>query len=275
MKTVSLGAMLALTAVLGSVGYAQPAAPAGYIAIGEFDVMAVIEPAPRPGDPRYEADRAIFRETRGLAGSECYQMATNDVQTSAPSMLRDFSCAVGMVLTPESAPRLAEVAQRAALDTGAQVRRAKEIYRRERPYVIDEGPTCQTPAELFDAREQRASYDYPSGHATWGWTWALVVAGAAPDRAQQVLERGRAYSESRLVCGVHNQSAVEAGMLAASATMVVVQSKPAYQADLAAARTELETLRRSAVEPPPGCDIEARLVAEPVLPPIAARPEAR
>jgi acid phosphatase (class A) len=261
--------LVVLAIALSSVGYAQSAGPAGYLDAGEFDVTSVIEPAPRPGDPRYEADRAIFRETRGLVGSERYGLATNDVQTRAPAMLRDFSCAVGITLTPENAPRLVAVVQRAAADTGAQAGRAKEAYRRERPYVIDEGPTCQPPAELFDARANRASYDYPSGHATWGWTWAVVLAGAAPDRAQQVLERGRAYSESRIVCGVHNESAVEAGMLAASATMALVQAKPAYQADLAAARQELDALRHSAAERPTGCEAEARLVALPVLSPTA------
>lgn len=262
----------ALAIALGTVAYAQSAPPAGYLDIDEFDVMAVIEPAPRPGDPRYEADRAIFRETRSLAGSDRYALATKDVQTNASAMLQDFSCAVGITLTPENAPRLALVAQRAAADTGAQVRRAKEAYRRERPYVIDQGPTCQSPADLLDARENRASYDYPSGHSTWGWTWALVLAGAAPDRAQQVLQRGRAYSESRIVCGAHNQSAVEAGMLAASATMAVVQTKPAYLADLAAAREELEALRAGATARPTKCDVEVLLMAQPILPPLETSP---
>jgi len=262
----------ALAIALGSVAYAQSAPPAGYLDIDEFDVMAVIEPAPRPGDPRYEADRAIFRDTRSLAGSDRYALATNDVQTDASAMLRDFSCAVGVTLTPDNAAQLALVAQRAATDTGAQVRRAKEAYRRERPYVIDQGLTCQTPAELFDVRANRASYDYPSGHSTWGWTWALVLAGAVPDRAQQVLERGRAYAESRIVCGAHNQSAVEAGMLAASATMALVQAKPAYLADLAAAREELEALRREPTARPANCDAEALLVAQPVLPPLVESP---
>jgi len=264
--------LLALAVALSSVGYAQSAGPAGYLAAGEFDVMGVIEPAPRPGDPRYDADRAIFRATRSLVGSERYVLATNDVQTRAPAMLQDFSCAVGVALTPENAARLVAVVQRATADTGAQAGRAKEVYRRERPYVIDEGPTCQSPAELFDARANRASYDYPSGHSTWGWTWALVLASAVPDRAQQVLERGRAYSESRTVCGVHNQSAVEAGMLAASATMAVVQAKPAYHADLAAARAELRALRAGPAEAPADCGAEARLLAERILPPLAGEP---
>ena len=259
-----------LALALGSVGYAQPGPPAGYLAAGEFDVTTVIEPAPSPGDPRYEADRAIFRATRSFAGSARYALATSDAQTRPPALLRDFSCAVGVALTPENAPRLTALAQRAAADTLAQAGRAKDLYRHDRPYVIDEGPTCQSPAELFDARINHASYDYPSGHATLGWTWALILAGAAPERAQQVLERGRAYGESRVVCGVHNESAVEAGIVTAAATMALVQSKPAYQADLAAARAELAALRSGASAPPAECEEEARLVAQPVLPPLAS-----
>jgi acid phosphatase (class A) len=262
---------VAAVVAIGTVGYAQSGAPGGYLASGDFDVIPVIEPAPGPADPRYEADRAIFRETRQLVGTARYALATNDVQTRPASMLEDFSCAMGVQLTPENAPRLAQVAQRAATDTTAQAGRAKEIYRRERPYLLDAGPTCQAPADLLDARENRASYDYPSGHSTWGWTWALVLAAAAPDRAQQILERGRAYGESRVVCGVHNQSAVEAGMLAASATMALIQAKPAYQADLAAARQELDDLRAGVGgEVPEHCAAEAALLSERVLPPLTA-----
>lgn len=267
--------LLAGAALVGAIGYAQSPPPAGYLEPGEFDVLSVIEPAPGPADPRYEADRAIFRETRGLAGTARYELATNDVQTSAPAMLRDFSCAVGVALTPDNAPRLTALARRATTDTGRQAGRAKDMFAHPRPYLLDEGPTCQAPADLLDPREQRASYDYPSGHSTWGWTWALVLAGAAPDRAQQILERGRAYGESRVVCGVHNHSAVEAGFMVASATMAVVQAKPEYQADLAAAQRELEALRASPGAPPAGCEAEAVLLAEPVLPPLAGVAAAR
>ena len=255
-----------LALALGSVGYAQPGPDAGYLAAGQLDLTAVVEPAPLPADPRYEADRAIFRATRSFAGSERYALATSDAETRPPALLHDFSCAVGVALNTDNAPRLTAVAQRAARDALAQAARAKDLYRHERPYVIDPGPTCQAPADLLDVRTGRASYDYPSGHATLGWTWALVLAAAAPDRAQQVLERGRAYSESRVICGVHNHSAVEAGIVTASATMALVQATAAYQSDLAAARAELAALRHDGAAAPAGCEAEARLVAQRVLP---------
>lgn len=265
------GWLLAAALTVGSGGAAQDARPAGYLSAGEFDVTTVIEPAPRPGDPRYETDRDIFRDTRRLIGTERYDLATRDAVTTPAAMMQDFSCSVGVALTPENAPKLLAVVRRAAIDTGSQSGHAKEVFQRERPYVIDQGPTCQAPAELFDQRNNRASYDYPSGHSTWGWTWALVLASAAPDRAQKILERGRAYGDSRFVCGVHNESAVEAGIMSASATMVLVQTKPAYQADLAAARAELTALRQSGQAPAATeCEAEARLIAQRVMPLLPA-----
>lgn len=38
----------------------------GFLSPGEFNVPAVLEPAPHRADPRYEADRKIFRTTRML-----------------------------------------------------------------------------------------------------------------------------------------------------------------------------------------------------------------
>jgi acid phosphatase (class A) len=263
---VLAGSALALTAAGGVIGAERPS---GYLAPGEFDVTHVLEPAPRPGDPRYDTDRKIFRATRQLVGTPRWDLATRDAVITGPALLRDFSCSVGVTLTTENAPRLVHVLSRAAADTSRETNMAKDFYRRERPFTIDHGQVCQPPSELYDQKTHRMSFDYPSGHTTYGWTIALVLSALAPDRAQQILERGRAYGESRFVCGAHNESAVEAGMLSASATMALVSAKPAYQADLAEARTELAALRSSGPAPQ-GCEAEAALLRERVMPKLDA-----
>lgn len=265
--SLTRSAVFALSAaLLAAVPVSSADKPRGYLAPHEFDVTSVLEPAPRPGDPRDQTDREIFRATRSLVGTPRWQLATADVDYSAPALMHDFSCAVGVALTPQDAPRLLAVVQRAGADTGAETSSAKDVFARERPFVIDHGPVCQPTSELFDARRGRMSYDYPSGHTTLGWTWALVLTALAPGRAQQILQRGRAYGDSRFICGAHNESAVEAGLLSASATMALVATKPAYQTDLAAARAELDGLRKGAAPAATGCDAEAALVAERVMP---------
>jgi acid phosphatase (class A) len=232
-------------------------APSGYLAAGAFDVMAVLPPAPQEGDARYNSDRTIFLATRKLIGTPRYVMATGDVQAGAANLMSDFSCAVGVVLTPQNAPKTAALIQRASRDTGAQTNRAKNFYKRLRPFQIDPGDICEDKVTL--AR----TFDYPSGHTTAGWTWALVLTELAPSRATEILARGRAYGESRLICGAHNASAVEAGRLSATATMAAVQATAAYQADAAAAKAEMTALLANPATPKPAaCEAERALVAQ-------------
>lgn len=231
-------------------------APPGYLASGSLDLRAVLPPAPVAGEARYEADRKVFRETRALSGDSRWRMAQNDVKLDAGSLFADFSCAAGLVLSEGALPRLTWLLARASRDTSTQTNAVKNEYKRQRPFLIDAGPICEPAGDVI------GSYDYPSGHATKGWTWALVLAEAMPDHATAILARGRAFAQSRVVCGVHNDSAALAGMLSASATMDVVRTTPAYQADLALARTELTELAAAGHAPDPAtCAAEQALVA--------------
>ena len=250
---VSLGALTAPLLV-----WAQQ--PAGYLVPGSLDVTRILPPAPLKGDARYAADRHIFKATRRLVGTPRWDMATRDVATGGPYMAQAFSCALGVKLDPARAPKTMRLIATAGATSNEQSRAAKDFYKRLRPYQIDHGRICQ-PAEQL-----QGSYDYPSGHTTWGWTWALILADLAPDRATAILARGRAYGESRVVCGVHNYSAIEAGRVTASATYSAEHGVPAFQADLAAARAELDALRADPATPrPEHCDAEANLVALPIL----------
>jgi acid phosphatase (class A) len=268
-RKLGLSIAVALTGI-GIAGYAADKPYGGYLTPGELDVTHVLEPPPRPGDPRYDTDRKIFRATRSLKGSPRWVMATNDADNGVPALLHDFSCAVGVQLTPDNAPKLVAVVKRAATDTAHETNVAKDLFARQRPLAIDKGPICEPVSDLYDKKTGRMSYDYPSGHTTLGWTWAIVLSSIAPDRAQQILERARAYGDSRFVCGAHNESAVEAGMLSASATMAVVAAKPDYQSDLATAHAELAALRASA-PPPQGCAAEAEVLSQRVMPKLALR----
>jgi acid phosphatase (class A) len=244
-------------ALLMAAGAAVPAERVGYLAPGSFDILDVLPPAPVPGDSRYDADRRIFRHTRHLLGTPRGDMATNDVQRAPSAMLQDYACAMGVALTPDQLPLTVAVIEKASLDTNAQKDRAKDFYKRRRPLLIDGGAVCQPRDKLAK------TWDYPSGHTTGGWTWALILTDLAPDRAAAILARGRAFGQSRAVCGAHNASAVEAGWMTADATMAAVRTMPAFQNDLAAARAEFAAARRAAPVPDTGrCTAERALVGQ-------------
>ncbi|MCC7248662.1 MAG: phosphatase PAP2 family protein [Lysobacter sp.] len=209
--------------------------PPGYLARGTVDGLALILPAPVKGDERYRADRRLFRATRALRNGERWRVATRDVEMEPAAMMENFSCAAGRHLAPETAPQLDRIMRRVLVDALTTNETAKRHFRRLRPFQIDRGPICQPEAQLT------TSFDYPSGHTVWGWTWALVLAELVPDRATPILARGRAYGESRLVCGAHNGSAVEAGARVAAGAIAAVHGSAEFRADMDLARAELAT----------------------------------
>lgn len=252
--------LLAAVSAIGLLG-AAPAPPpppvsSGYLGGSVPDTYAILPPAPVAGTPRYEADRKIFLATRKLEGSGRWEMARAD--DNGGLMLKHLSCAVGVELTAQNASTLVRVISKAARDSSAATNYPKDIYRRQRPYLIDEGPICLVKSDAL-----AKSPDYPSGHVTFGWTTGLIMAELAPDRATEILSRARAFGESRMVCGVHNSSAIEAGRTNASIVVAALHGQPAFRNDMEIARKEVAAARAAGPAPDPAaCAAEAELVAK-------------
>lgn len=219
-------------------------------------MIAAIPQPPAPTSPRDKADRAIFRQTRSLKGTPRWTLAQSDADLT--KLLSDFDCALGAPLTAKSAPRLLALLIKAAPDVDAAFNTPKDFYKKMRPFMRDRGAICVPRSKDFDK-----SFDYPSGHATWSWAIGLILARIAPDRAPQILQRARAIGESRVVCGVHSASAVEAGRTAADTVVSALAGDPAFRKDVVAAREEIVALRASAPKPDAGvCREEATLIAK-------------
>ena len=239
--------------VLGLAAATAQNAPSGYLGANVPDPTVFIPPPPAAGSPAEAVDMAAFDNTRKLQGSARWTLATSDAVQSPGAMLADFQCAVGAPLSAATTPKLNHLLTRLARDVGAIVNKGKDKYQRPRPFTLRPGPIC------VDNRDDIAkSWSYPSGHSTGGWSTALILAELAPDRAAQILARGRAYGESRVVCGVHYVSDVEAGRSNAAGLVAALHADPAFQADVAAARAELADLRKSAAAPAGAqCDAQA------------------
>lgn len=244
-------------AVAACAGAASAGLPwKGYLGAAGPDTLAMLAPPPAPGSAEAETDRSIFRATRTLEGTPRWDLAINDLSQS--HIVADLSCAVGVELRARDLPALRHLLLTMAPDVSRAVSRPKATYRRPRPYLIDPGPIC-TDRTAALAR----SPDYPSGHATWGWSVGLVMAELVPDRSSAILARGRVFGESRMVCGVHNASAVAAGRTNAETLVAMLHASPAFRADLETARAELARVIRTG-RPATGCAAEAAAIATPL-----------
>jgi acid phosphatase (class A) len=244
-----LGAATPPVAVPAMAPVVDPAGPAvritGFLdAVTTPGATAIIPPAPKEGEARNTADWAIFKATRALEGSERWKLAINDDNYTPPAILKDFSCAMDAELTVQTAPTLSRVLSRAATDAANAAAATKDVYKRTRPYLLNEGAICIARSEGL-----AKSYDYPSGHASASWIEGLILAQLAPDRSEKLLARARAYGESRIVCGVHNWSAVEGGRTNAAGVFAAMQASADYQSELIRAKAELAAVRASGRKP--------------------------
>jgi acid phosphatase (class A) len=251
------GIAFSLTVLVACAGAPEQGSAAGATAMGAAttgfltpemtpDATSIIPPSPQPGQARNDADWAIFRNTRAIRelNPDRWALAVSDDSYRPADILKNFSCAMGVNLTPENSPKLAVVLSRAASDAANAAAKTKEVYKRTRPYLHNYGDICIAKSDGL-AR----SYDYPSGHASLGAIQGLVLAQLAPDRAEKLVARGRAYGESRVVCGAHNMSAVEGGRTNAAAVFAALQGSETYQAAIREAGIELRKTRTSGTAP--------------------------
>lgn len=262
MRVKLLVAAVSALALLGAAEEPKPAAPPAppmpYLAAGDLDTYKVLPPAPVAGTSRYEEDRTLFLQTRKLQGTPRWDMAKGDDYSFG--LIKGMACALGAELTPQNAPKTYALFARVGRDASATTNRPKDIYKRQRPYLIDEGPICVDKSDSL-----AKSPDYPSGHNTWGWTVGLLLSEVAPDRATPIMARARAFGESRLVCGVHNINSVYMGWANGSMLVAALHGKDAFRSDLEEVRKEVAAVRKTTPAPDPAkCAAEAELVAQAV-----------
>ncbi len=245
---------LAPPTTVAKVPELKPGVPAGYLGRALPDSLALVPSPPAAGSPAFAQDEAIHTAAQALRNGPRGTLATADADLHFPHAPSAFACALDKSITQSDTPRLYLLMQRTMVDAGMATYRAKDHYKRERPFVHYKESTCMP----SDEAALRNDGSYPSGHTSIGWTWGLILVELAPERADALLARARSFGESRLVCNAHWQSDIVAGRTVAAGAVARLHADETFLADLAAARTEIQ---RASASDAAKCAAEAALVA--------------
>ena len=237
-----------------SVPELRPGIISGYLPRNALpDSLALLPPPPAPGSAAQAADEAAFLATVPLRGTPRWALAARDANLVFPKAADAFSCTLDAPIGPDTTPNLYMLLRRSLTDAGLATYGAKDHYKRTRPFVANKAPSCTPAEEAMLAKDG----SYPSGHASLGWAWGLILAEMAPERANALVARGQAFGQSRVICGVHWQSDVTQGRIIGAATVARLHADPVFRAQFDAARQELAVVRAKGLKAAGDCAAEA------------------
>lgn len=253
-----LTAAVALSALVLTACQTAPVPPTSPALVGEIspgsgyvkgylerkqlpDSLALLPKPPVDDSPEQAADLAIHRATRMLRASPRWDQAVADNNLMFPKAAESFSCTLDMAISAETTPHLTMLLRRSLIDAALATYGAKNHYQRQRPFAALKEDTCVPQEEAKLTKDG----SYPSGHAALGWAWALILTELAPERADALLQRGHAFGQSRVVCGVHWQSDVDNGRVIGAAVVALLHADPTFQAQAALARGEIKSAQTS------------------------------
>lgn len=217
---LALGAALIAGGAQAQSKFLQPA---------DLDPTLVLPPPPKDDAPAAVEGRAELHRLAAARTPERLAQAKHDDEVEDVTSIADvLGPAFDLKRFPATATLFADLRK----EDSAAAKRAKAYFERERPFLNDKAlDVCD------DASDRKNSY--PSGHATMGYAAAAVLANLIPGNAQIILARASDYAESRLYCGVHYRADIEAGQVLGNVLVDRLLTKPAFQAELEAARAEL------------------------------------
>jgi acid phosphatase (class A) len=219
--------------------------------------LVLIPPPPAEGSAALALDEEISRKSIALRGTPRWTLAAEDANLMFPQAAGTFSCALNAPISEQDTPHLYMLLRRTLADAALSTYTAKNHYQRTRPFVVNKAPTC-TPDEEAHLKKDGS---YPSGHTALGWAWALILGEIAPERADAILARGRAFGQSRVICNVHWHSDVVEGRFMGAAAVARLHADSAFSAELEAAKVELAAVRAKGLKPTRNCQAEAAALA--------------
>jgi acid phosphatase (class A) len=201
-----------------------------YLSAGCPDVVALLPPPPAAGSAEAAADLATTRAASQARTPEQKAAIAAEVDLT----IFRFSAAIGPWFESGRFPKTEAFFKQVGSDTRVVTNEGKAYFQHPRPYVVDPTIVPMAPEN---------SFSYPSGHATRGTVFSLVLAELFPANREALLRIGRDIGWDRIVAGVHSPSDIFSGRVLGQAIVREMLKSPQFLRDLAGAKVELATVR--------------------------------
>ena len=206
-------------------------AASNYLTPGHPDGVVLLAPPPVAGSAEESADLATVRAVVKARTPAEEARAIKDAKLS----IFLFEPAIGPFFEPGKLPKTEALFQKVKQDLSEPINTVKDHWKRRRPYEVDE--------HLSDGSPE-SDYGYPSAHSTRGTVQALLLAELFPEHKEAILEIGRNLGWDRVLLGKHFPTDIYAGRVLGQALVRELLASPAFQRDLAEAKSEVQAAQR-------------------------------
>jgi acid phosphatase (class A) len=201
---------------------------------------AVMQPPPAVETALDKADADQARQMNAHAKPERWERAKLD----DASVYDRFSQQLGVVPDRRRLPAFVRLLNRVSTDAFAASTEAKKRFPRPRPFQrFQMTRVCGQAVAPKPEAAPSGGASYPSGHAVVSWAVALVMVEASPQSAQSIIARAADYGYSRVVCGLHYPSDIDAGQAVGAAVVERLLALEEFRRDLRCAKRELQSVR--------------------------------
>ena len=214
--------------LLARVAIAEPA----FLSPAQINPSELLPPPPADGSNAAKAELAELHRIEDTRTAERFVQAKSDGDNETVTL---FANALGSSFDLTKLPATAKLFSGIVHDEDAISGVAKKYFHRNRPYVVD-----VSLKHCGSGVSKGGQTSYPSGHATVAFAMGVVLAELMPAKAQDILSRSADFAESRLVCGVHYRSDIEAGQVLGSVIAIKLMEIPEFQSAFSAAQAELK-----------------------------------
>lgn len=207
--------------------------------VNSYDLLP---PPPNVNDVLFLNDKALYEWGLQQRNTPRGEQAIKDANIiSGDGLSAAFSEAFGFEISKNKTPEIYKLISNMIGDAAdLATRDAKKHYMRTRPFMQFEESTCTPDQEDLLAKDG----SYPSGHTSLGWATALILAEINNQRQKEILERGYEIGQSRVICGCHFQSDVDAGRIVGSAVVVSLHANKGFEEQFKKAKAEFHELAK-------------------------------
>jgi len=208
----------ALVAALVAPAPASAAPHYYYLNPKQIDLAVLLPPPPLASSAEEQADEAQV----AAAVSARSPAQTTEAEEASKRSVFFFASSIGPNFTAARCPLTLRFFGRIQSDVKGLIDGAKVYWDRPRP---------------DGAQKRRGSY--PSGHAAFAASTAIVLSLLLPDKREAIFSQARVFAENRILLGLHYPSDVASGWTAGTLAAYVMMRNRAFTHDFNAAKAEL------------------------------------